>query len=177
VDQHQVESLLESLLFVADEPVAVRQLAKVLEVGVKSIEEALEGLRAEYSQRGLRIQRKGERVQIVTAPEAAPYIERFLGLQLSGKLSTAALETLAIIAYQQPITRAQVEAVRGVNCDGVLRTLTRKGLIEEIGRLEQAGRPILYGTTFEFLQYFGLQDLAELPPLEGEREEGENKAV
>jgi segregation and condensation protein B len=177
VDQHQVESLLESLLFVADEPVAVSQLAKVLEVGVKSIEEALEGLRAEYSQRGLRIQRKGERVQIVTDPEAAPYIERFLGLQLSGKLSTAALETLAIIAYQQPITRAQIEAVRGVNCDGVLRTLTRKGLIEEIGRLEQAGRPILYGTTFEFLQYFGLQDLAELPPLEDEREEGENKAV
>jgi segregation and condensation protein B len=177
VDQHQVESLLESLLFVADEPVAVSQLAKVLEVGVKSIEEALEGLRAEYSQRGLRIQRKGERVQIVTAPDAAPYIERFLGLQLSGKLSTAALETLAIIAYQQPVTRAQIEAVRGVNCDGVLRTLTRKGLIEEIGRLEQAGRPILYGTTFEFLQYFGLQDLAELPPLEDEREEGENKAV
>ena len=177
MDQYQVESLLESLLFVADEPVAVSQLSKVLEVEVKSIEEALDRLKAEYSQRGLRIQRKGERAQMVTAPEAATYIERFLGLQLSGKLSMAALETLAIIAYQQPSTRAQIEAVRGVNCDGVLRTLTRKGLIEEIGRLEQAGRPILYGTTFEFLQYFGLQDLAELPPLEDEREEGENKAV
>jgi len=176
VDQHQVRSLLESLLFVADEPVAVSQLAKVLEVEVKSIEEALERLRAEYSQRGVRIQRKGERVQMVTAPEAAPHIERFLGLQLSGKLSTAALETLAIIAYQQPITRAQIEAVRGVNCDGVLRTLTSKGLIEEIGRLEQAGRPILYGTTFEFLQYFGLQDLAELPPLRGKGDE-EDKTV
>jgi len=176
VDQHQVESLLESLLFVADEPVAVSQLAKVLEVEGKSIEEALERLRTEYSQRGLRIQRKGERVQMVTAPEAAPYIERFLGLQLSGKLSTAALETLAIIAYQQPVTRAQIEAVRGVNCDGVLRTLTSKGLIEEIGRLEQAGRPILYGTTFEFLQYFGLQDLAELPPLEGKGDEEDKTA-
>lgn len=176
MDQHQVRSLLESLLFVADEPVAVSQLAKVLEVEVKSIEEALERLRAEYSQRGVRIQRKGERVQMVTAPEAAPHIERFLGLQLSGKLSTAALETLAIIAYQQPITRAQIEAVRGVNCDGVLRTLTSKGLIEEIGRLEQAGRPILYGTTFEFLQYFGLQDLAELPPLGGKGDE-EDKTV
>jgi segregation and condensation protein B len=175
VDQHQVESLLEGLFFVADEPVAISQLAKILEVEVKSIEEALERLRTEYSQRGLRIQRKGERVQMVTAPEAAPYIERFLGLQLSGKLSMAALETLAIIAYQQPITRAQIEAVRGVHCDGVLRTLTRKGLIEEIGRLEQVGRPILYGTTFEFLQYFGLQDLAELPPLEGEGDEEENK--
>ena len=181
VDQHQVESLLESLLFVADEPVAVSQLAKALEVEMESIKEALERLRAEYSQRGLRIQRKGERVQMVTAPEAASHIERFLGLRLSGKLSTAALETLAIIAYQQPITRAQIEAVRGVNCDGVLRTLTSKGLIEEIGRLEQAGRPIIYGTTFEFLQYFGLQDLAELPPLEGkgdkEKKEEENETV
>jgi segregation and condensation protein B len=175
VDQHQVESLLESLLFVADEPVAVSQLAKVLEVEVKSIEEALERLRAEYSPRGLRIQRRGERVQMVTAPEAAPHIKRFLGLRLSGKLSTAALETLAIIAYQQPITRARIEAVRGVNCDGVLRTLTSKGLIEEIGRLEQAGRPILYGTTFEFLQYFGLQDLAELPPLGGKGDEEERE--
>ena len=172
MDQHQVKFLLESLLFVADEPVAVGQLARVLEVEGKSIEEALETLRTEYSQRGVCIQRKGERVQMVTAPEAASYIERFLGLQLSGKLSTAALETLAIIAYQQPVTRAQIEAVRGVNCDGVLRTLTSKGLIEETGRLEQAGRPILYGTTFEFLQYFGLQDLAELPPLEGEEGQG-----
>jgi segregation and condensation protein B len=177
VDQHQVESLLESLLFVADAPVAVSQLARVLEVEVKCIEEALERLRVEYSQRGLRVQRRGERVQVVTAPDAAPYIERFLGLQLSGKLSTAALETLAIIAYQQPVTRAQIEGVRGVNCDGVLRTLARKGLIEETGRLEQAGRPILYGTTFEFLQYFGLQDLAELPPLESEGYEEEDKAV
>ena len=177
MDQHQVESLLESLLFVADAPVAVSQLARVLEVEVKCIEEALERLRVEYSQRGLRVQRRGERVQVVTAPDAAPYIERFLGLQLSGKLSTAALETLAIIAYQQPVTRAQIEGVRGVNCDGVLRTLARKGLIEETGRLEQAGRPILYGTTFEFLQYFGLQDLAELPPLESQGYEEEDKAV
>lgn len=168
MDQHQVELLLESLLFVADGPVAVSQLARVLEVEVTSVEEALERLRTAYSQKGLRIQRQGEQVQMVTAPEAAPYIERFLGLQLKSTLSPAALETLAIIAYQQPITRAQIEAVRGVNCDGVLRTLTSKGLIEEVGRLEQAGRPILYGTTFEFLQYFGLQDLAELPPLEGE---------
>ncbi len=171
MDPHQVELLLESLLFVADGPTAVSQLAKVLEVETTSVEEALEKLRVAYNQRGLRIQRKGEQVQMVTAPEAAPYIERFLGLQLKSTLSAAALETLAIIAYRQPITRAQIEAVRGVNCDGVLRTLTSKGLIEEIGRLEQAGRPILYGTTFEFLQYFGLQDLAELPPLEGPGDE------
>jgi segregation and condensation protein B len=103
---------------------------------------------------------------MVTAPEAAPHIERFLDLELSSKLSAPALETLAIVAYQQPVTRAEMEAVRGVNCDSVLRTLLSKGLIEEVGRLPQAGRPIVYGTTFEFLQHFGLQDLAELPPLE-----------
>lgn len=165
----QVKSIVESLLFVADEPVEVGQLAKTLEVEKGLVEEALRSLSREYSQRGLRLQRKNQRVQLVTAPEAAPYIERFLGLRLSSKLSAAALETLAIVAYRQPITRPQIEAIRGVNCDSVLRTLVSKGLIQEVGRLEQVGRPILYGTTFEFLQYFGLQDLAELPPLEKEK--------
>jgi segregation and condensation protein B len=103
---------------------------------------------------------------MVTAPDCASYVERFLGLQFSGKLSTAALETLAIVAYRQPITRAQVEEIRGVNCEGVLRNLVARGLVEELGRLDRAGRPILYGTTFEFLQYFGLSDLTELPQVE-----------
>lgn len=159
-------SLIESLLFVADAPVTPTQLAAALQVEAVEVETALDQLAADYQQRGLRLQRKAGRVQLVTAPEAAPVIERFLGLELSGRLSPAALETLAIIAYRQPITRAQVEAIRGVNSDGVLRTLINKGLIEEVGRLEQAGRPIVYGTTFEFLQYFGLQDLRELPPLD-----------
>lgn len=163
----EIKSLIESLLFVADEPVTIARLAAAIGVGHEAVEEALQELSKEYEQRGLRLQRKGERVQIVTAPEAAPYIERFLNLEFSNsKLSAPALETLAIIAYQQPITRAEIEAVRGVNCDGVLRTLLSKGLIEEVGRLERAGRPILYGTTFQFLQYFGLQDISELPPLE-----------
>lgn len=159
-------SLIESLLFVAEAPVTPTQLAAALQVETAEVETALEQLAADYQQRGLRLQRKGGRVQLVTAPEAAPAVERFLGLELSSKLSPAALETLAIIAYRQPITRAQVEAIRGVNSDSVLRTLINKGLVEEVGRLEQAGRPIIYGTTFEFLQYFGLQDLRELPPLD-----------
>jgi segregation and condensation protein B len=167
----EVKSLIESLLFVADEPVAVERLAAAIGVERLTVEEALQVLGEEYEQRGLRLQRKEGRVQIVTAPEAAPHIERFLDLELSGKLSAPALETLAIVAYQQPITRAGVEAMRGVNCDSVLRTLVSKGLIEEVGRLPQAGRPIVYGTTFEFLQYFGLRDLAELPPLEKEEVE------
>jgi len=165
----ELTSLIESLLFVADAPVMPAQLAAALDVEPKAVEEALDQLAADYQQRGLRLQRKAGRVQLVTAPEAASAVERFLGLELSSKLSPAALETLAIVAYRQPVTRAQVEAIRGVNSDSVLRTLINKGLIEEVGRLEQVGRPILYGTTFEFLQYFGLQDLQDLPPLdEGE---------
>jgi segregation and condensation protein B len=96
----------------------------------------------------------------------ASLIERFLGLELYSKLSVPALEALSVVAYRQPATRAEVEAVRGVNSDSVLRTLVSKGLIEEVGRMNAVGRPILYGTTFEFLQFFGLQSLEELPALE-----------
>jgi segregation and condensation protein B len=102
---------------------------------------------------------------MVSSPEAAPAIERLLGLSHSAKLSSAALETLAIIAYRQPITRAQVEAIRGVNSDSVIRTLLARSLVVPVGQLEQAGRPELLGTTFEFLQYFGIRSLEELPSL------------
>ncbi len=165
VDRQSIKSLIESLLFVAAEPVTIEQLATTLEVEEAAVEEALGCLEAEWGGRGIRLQRQGRQLQWVTAPEAAPYVERFLELQVSKRLSTAALETLAIIAYRQPITRVEIEAIRGVNSDGVLRTLLGKGLIEEVGRLEQAGRPIIYGTTFQFLQYFGLSSLGELPAL------------
>lgn len=158
-------AIVESLLFVADAPVPVSQLAEAAEGEAREIEAALRSLSDSYADRGVRLQRKGSRVQLVTAPQAAPYIERFLGLPLSGKLSAAALETLAIIAYRQPITRPQIEAIRGVSSDGVLRTLISKGLIEEVGRLETVGHPILFGTTFEFQQYFGIETLSDLPPL------------
>lgn len=157
---------LEALLFVADEPVSVDRLANMLMADTLAVQEALEILRRQCESRGLRLQHKGRRVQLVTAPEAAEVIERFLGMDLSSRLSPAALETLAIVAYKQPVTRAEIDAVRGVQSDSVLRTLVSRGLVEEVGRLEQAGRPILYGTTFEFLQYFGLEDLSQLPPLE-----------
>jgi len=162
----KVIALLESLLFVADEPVPVRRLVEAIEVPSDEVEAALANLRETCQQRGVRLQRAGDRVQLVSAPEAAVYIERFLGLELHSTLSQAALEALAIVAYQQPVTRAQVEAVRGVNSDGVLRTLVSKGLIEEVGRMETVGRPILYGTTFDFLQFFGLEGLEDLPDLE-----------
>ncbi len=94
-------------------------------------------------------------------------MEKFLGLDLSSKLSGAALETLAVIAYRQPLTRGEIEAIRGVNCDGVLKTLLARALVEPVGRLDQPGRPFLYGTTLQFLQYFGLEGLHRLPPLPG----------
>jgi segregation and condensation protein B len=162
-----LKSLVESLLFVADEPIRLDRVATVLQVSADQVMEALDDLAQEYEQqRGLRLQIKGRRVQMVTAPETTEVVRQFLGLELDSKLSPAAMETLAIVAYNQPATRAQIEAVRGVNSDTVLRTLINRGLIEETGRLEQAGRPIIYGTTFEFLQHFGLSSLDQLPPLE-----------
>lgn len=158
--------LVESLLFVAPEAVKITVLADALEETPERIEEALADLMAGQAARGVRVQRQGERVQMITAPEAAAAIERFLGLDLTTKLSPAALETLAIIAYRQPVTRAQIDELRGVASDGVLRTLVHRGLVEQGERLEQAGRPFQFRTTFDFLQHFGLQSLGDLPLLE-----------
>ncbi|HEU4325843.1 MAG TPA: SMC-Scp complex subunit ScpB [Roseiflexaceae bacterium] len=157
--------LVESLLFVAGEPVTVAQLARALEAVPDAVEAALEQLAQEQG-RGIRLQRLGDRVQLVSAPEAAAAVERFLGVQASARLSAAALEVLAIIAYRQPITRAQVDAVRGVDSGGVIRALLARDLIAETGRLETVGRPILYATTELFLRQFGLSALSELPPLD-----------
>jgi segregation and condensation protein B len=161
-------AMVEALLFVSSEPVPVLQIAEALGVKLDVVEQALAEIRdgADNVVRGVRLQRKGDRVQLTTQPAAAPWIERFLGLDLTSRLSKPALETLSIIAYQQPVTRAQIEQVRGVNCDGVLSTLLNKGLIEEVGRLETAGRPIQYGTTFAFLQHFGLRSLDDMPQLQ-----------
>ncbi len=156
---------MEALLFVADGPVSIEELASAAQVPPAEIEAALQRLIEAPPRSGLCIVRHGAQVQMVTAPEAAPAVERFLGLDRSARLSNAALETLAIIAYRQPVTRAQIEAIRGVNSDAVIRSLLAKSLIQPVGRLEQAGRPELLGTTFEFLHYFGLKSLDELPPL------------
>ncbi len=166
MDVDEAKVILESILFVADEPVSIAELADTLQVARSLVKKAARSLGEDYLARGLRVQLDGDKVQMVTAPEAAPFVERFLGLQHSGTLSAAALETLAIIAYQQPITTPEVEEIRGVNCQGVLKNLMARGLIEAVDRLDTVGRPIVYGTTFEFLQYFGLANLAELPNLE-----------
>jgi segregation and condensation protein B len=161
-----VDAQVESLLFVADGPVSVGRLAEALEVTAGQVERALADLADAYAGRGLRLQRIGNRVQLTTTPEASPYVERFLGLEARTRLSRAALETLAIVVYRQPITRPEIESIRGVSSDSVLRTLLSVGLVEEVGRAPTVGRPILYGSTFEFLQYFGLSSLDELPPLD-----------
>jgi segregation and condensation protein B len=159
---------LESLLFVADEAAEPAQLARALGITPDEVEAQLLALDAAYRTdgRGLRLQTRNGRYQLVTAPEAANLIEIFLNLDTSARLSAPALETLAVVAYRQPVTRAQIEAVRGVDCSGVLRSLLQRGLLEEVGRLDAPGRPVLYGVTDLFMHHFGLTALHELPPLE-----------
>src|SRR5512144_589799 len=156
---------LEALLFVAPEPVTPAQLAAALDVASSVVERGLNELEASLATRGLRLQRHGGRFQLTTAPQLAELIERFLGLEATTHLSRAALETLAIIAYQQPVTRPQIDSIRGVNSDSMMKSLLTKGLILESGRADGPGRPILYSTTPEFLQHFGLNSILEMPPL------------
>jgi segregation and condensation protein B len=160
-----IPTALEALLFVSAEPIGISQLAVALEISDSEVEEGLKQLDEKLLTHGLRLQRHGGRVQLTTASEMAKMIERFLGLESTAHLSRASLETLAIVAYQQPVTRPQIEAVRGVSSDGVMKSLLGKGLVQEVGRADGPGRPILYGTSPDFLQYFGLSSLMELPPL------------
>lgn len=162
---------LEALLFVSGEPVAAAQLAAALDVAPSVIERGLNELDASLSTRGLKLQRHAGRVQLTTAPQLAELIERFLGLEATAHLSRAALETLAIIAYQQPVTRPQIDSIRGVNSDSMMKSLLHKNLILESGRADGPGRPILYSTTPEFLQHFGLSSILEMPPLAKPEEE------
>lgn len=157
--------LLEAILFVSPVAVTPVQIAAALQIPAKEVEKGLTLLDNQYAGRGIRLQWHQGRVQLTTAPEIAEIIEHYLGLEATSRLSRAALETLAIIAYQQPATRPEIDAIRGVNSDGVLKSLLSKGLIEETGRAERPGRPILYCTTSDFLSHFGLASIEELPPL------------
>ena len=179
-NSEQTLARIEALLFVAAGSVSPFQLATALGVPLREIEQCLVMLEHRLgnggSPRGLRLQRHSGRVQLTTSPEMSADIERFLGLEISNRLSKAALETLAIIAYQQPVTRPEIDAVRGVNSDGVLKSLLSKGLVQEIGRAERPGRPILYTTSPDFLSHFGLNSLEDLPPLSFDFIEQSNSA-
>jgi segregation and condensation protein B len=161
----RLPAMLESILFVAEVAVEVDMLARAVRRRRGDVEEALAELEQRCAEGGTRLQRNGEFVQLVTAPDCGPYVERFLGLESKQRLSGAALEALAIIAYKQPVTRAGVEGVRGVNSDAAIASLIGRGLAEEVGKAPGPGRPALLGTTLRFLEHFGLTNPADLPPL------------
>jgi segregation and condensation protein B len=165
LSKDRLPAAIEAILFVADEPVEISMLARALRRPADAIEDALAELELHCMDGGTRLQRTRDAVQLVTAPESGPFIERFLGLESRQRLSGAALEALAIIAYKQPMTRAGVEQVRGVNSDGAIASLIARGLVEEVGRAQGPGRPALLGTTLRFLEHFGLSKPGDLPPL------------
>jgi segregation and condensation protein B len=158
---------LEAVLFVADEPLSSASLAQAVEVDRQEAERLLESLAEDYAVRGsgIVLRRVAGGWRLYTNPDAAPAVERFVLSSRHGRLTRAALETLAIVAYKQPVTRHQVSAIRGVNTEGVLRALVDRGLLTEVGREEGPGRPVLYGTTADFLERLGLASVGDLPPL------------
>ncbi len=164
---NELMAVIEAILFVAGEPVLMNDLQKALEVSPLELNAAVNALESDYdfNRRGIRLKRFGEHIQLATRAEYAPYVERLLQPVQKQSLSQAAMETLAVVAYRQPVTKAEVEAVRGVKCDYSIQSLVHKGLISEVGRKEAVGRPILYGTTDTFLGHFGIASLQDLPQL------------
>lgn len=162
----QMKSIIEGLLFASgDEGLDAKQLAEVLELDVHLVHDLVREMKTDFKRkgRGIQIVEVAGAYQLTTLAEHAPYFERLAYSPSRSSLSQAALETLSIIAYKQPITRVEIEEIRGVKCDRALQTLTAKDLIEEVGRAEAVGRPILYGTSKQFLEYFGLSSIQELP--------------
>lgn len=158
---------LEAILFVAEELVPIEELAEVLEVSLEEVRGALEGLGQALEERasGLVLREAGGGWRLYARPETRPYLERFATTATAARLTPAALETLAVVAYRQPVSRAQVSEIRGVDSDSALRTMERRGLIAEVSRAPGPGNPVLYGTTTQFLERLGLRSLDELPPL------------
>ncbi len=166
-EEKTLKGRIEAILFVSGEAVSVKDLAKALQTDEKEVRSTLKELRDEYDygQRGVLLKRFGDKVQMATRPLYAGDVVRLLQPVQQQSLSQAAMETLAVVAYKQPVTRAEVEQIRGVKCDYSLQSLMNKGLIREAGRKDTIGRPILFCTTDEFLGHFGLEDLNELPPM------------
>ena len=155
---------LEAILFSSNRALRVRELQQATESGATEVQAALDELQLALAGRGLMLQRQGDQVQLVTRPEVASFVRRALRPEVTGKLSPAAYETLAIVAYQQPVTKSRIEEIRGVNCDSVVANLELRNLVVEVGRGAGPGQPKLYGTTMRFLQVLGLGSLSDLPP-------------
>jgi segregation and condensation protein B len=175
LDENQLKGIVESLLFAAgDEGLTIKQISEALEIEEQKAIDLLEEMKREYEndrKRGIFIVQLAGSIQLATKKENANYLKKLVESPGASHLSQAALETLAIIAYKQPITRVEIEEIRGVKTERPLQTLVAKALIKEVGRAEGTGRAILYGTTKEFLDYFGLKSLEELPPLKLDMEE------
>ena len=167
MEDKEIKSILEAIFFIAGEPLSIDTLKGILEIDSTEIERLVKELVADYTIKntGLLVAEVAGGAQMVTNPACAPWVKKLLSTAVPAKLSQPSLETLAIIAYKQPIIKAEIEAIRGVNSDGVVKTLLDRRLIKILGRKEVPGRPLMYGTTKEFLQYFGLKDLSELPTL------------
>ena len=164
-----LETVLEAVLFASDEPLSAIRLAEIAEAGtIKQIRQAVKTLNDKYRQAGcvFRIEQIAGGYRMMTLPMFAPWLDKLLRVRSDSKLSPAALETLAIIAYKQPVIRADIETVRGVACGEIIRSLMYKALVKIVGRAEVLGRPMLYGTTKKFLDVFGLADLKDLPKVE-----------
>jgi segregation and condensation protein B len=159
----ELSAALEAILFSSSRPLRLRELQQATDTGRADVEEALDELRRALAGRGLMLQRHHDEVQLATRPEVAAVVRRALRPDVTGRLSPAAYETLAIVAYQQPVTRARVEEIRGVNSDGVLANLELRNLVVEVGRGSGPGQPKLFGTTMRFLSLLGLESLEELP--------------
>jgi segregation and condensation protein B len=168
MESDELGRAIEAVLLVAVEPVLPSLLAELLEEPVERVEETITALGEDYLRqgRGFVVARIAGGVRLQTHPDVSPYVERFANRDVSHRLSTAALETLAIVAYRQPVSRGQISSLRGVNVDGVTRLLEQRGYIEVVGRADGPGQPALYGTTDLFLERLGLDSLAQLPPVE-----------
>ena len=168
----ELVSAVEALLFACGEPISIDRISQVFEISSEKVESLIEKLNEKYSlDGGIEIVRLENTYQLTTKKQYAEYIKKAFDMRRRTPLSPAALEVLAVISYNQPVTKAFIEQVRGVDCSGVVTTLVEKGLIEERGRLELPGRPLLYGTTKNFLRCFSLGDLSELPPIDNKRPE------
>ena len=160
--------IVEAILFVTGDAVEKKELARAMGLTDGELEETLDALESGYDfdRRGLRLLRFGAHVQLATRPDYAPYVEKLLQPVQKQSLSQAVMETLAVIAYRQPVTKGEIEQIRGVKCDYSVQSLVSKGLVEEVGRKEALGRPILYGTTDAFLRHFCISSLADLPEID-----------
>ncbi|RDW19110.1 SMC-Scp complex subunit ScpB [Oceanobacillus arenosus] len=164
----EVKAIIEGLLFASgDEGIAIKQLSKIIEIQESAVIHILEELKYDYehANRGMMIMQSHDVFHLTTKPEHSNYFKKLLDIPKQSRMSQAALETLAIIAYRQPITKTEMEEIRGVNSDRAVQTLLARSLIEELGRKDAVGKPILYGTSKDFLTYFGLTSLDELPVL------------